>query len=378
MIRHVRLTNFKSAENLRLRLGALTVLAGLNGSGKSSVLQALCVLKQSIRWAQPSLRLRGPLVQLGTYADVITEGAENDTIGIEIGETDRRYCWKGLGKTKSAVLTLMESPTELPDFLRNGYFQALPADRIVPRNSFGRSPDGDEMFGPLGSRGEFVVEYLVSNNSRKRHVSICRQCPNEGVNLTNGLVRKAAPTLSLMDQVSGWMQQLSPGVQVGASELDGTDEVALSYRYVGRSGISESSRSIRPSNVGFGLTYSLPIVVACLIAEPGSLLLLENPEAHLHPQGQAALGDLVARTAADGVQIILETHSDHVLNGIRLAAKRQLIEAQDVAIHFLTRSVDTGFTYSESPVLLPDGRLSDWPRGFFDQWDLSVDLLVGD
>jgi predicted ATPase len=106
------------------------------------------------------------------------------------------------------------------------------------------------------------------------------------------------------------------------------------------------------------------------------LLLIENPEAHLHPQGQAKLGELLARCAADGVQIIVETHSDHVLNGIRLTVKRGLITAQDVRLCYFTRDVSTGDCYVELPSVLPNGQLSNWPEGFFDQWEKSLDALL--
>jgi predicted ATPase len=106
------------------------------------------------------------------------------------------------------------------------------------------------------------------------------------------------------------------------------------------------------------------------------LLLLENPEAHLHPQGQAALGELIARCANDGIQIIVETHSDHLLNGVRLAVKKGLIANADVVLHFFSRSVETGEAFVQSPAILENGRLSNWPDGFFDQWDKDVDALL--
>ena len=149
----------------------------------------------------------------------------------------------------------------------------------------------------------------------------------------------------------GWLQQLSPGVRLSITRIRGTDEVLLQYRYDGRRH-ETTSNFYRPTNVGFGLTYSLPIVVACLAAPTGALLLLENPEAHLHPQGQAALGEMMARCANDGVQIIVETHSDHLLNGVRLAVKRGLIKSSDVVLHFFSRPVETGEAFIESPAVL--------------------------
>lgn len=379
MLKLLRLQNFKAAHDLTLRLGQLTVLAGLNGSGKSTILQSLASLKQSHSTSRhDGLRLRGPLVQLGTYADVHTEGAESDNITFEVQEDDLLFTWEMSGNGNDAYLPFAKQPRSLPRFLGERNFQLLPADRIVPRNLFPRSSDAEADFGFLGPRGEYVVEFLQSEVARKHTVEDSRHFPKIGCNLTQDLLAKAAPTHLLTDQVSGWLQQLSPGVRISAEELLGTDDVVLRYNYVGRTGMSESSRQIRPANVGFGLTYSLPLVVACLTAEADTLLLLENPEAHLHPQGQAALGELMVRAAADGVQIIVETHSDHVLNGIRLAVKRELIRAESVVIQFFSRAIETGFVSSESPAILDNGRLSNWPKGFFDQWDNAIDALVSE
>jgi len=103
---------------------------------------------------------------------------------------------------------------------------------------------------------------------------------------------------------------------------------------------------------------------------------LENPEAHLHPQGQAALGELIARCVTDGVQIIVETHSDHLLNGLRLAVKNKHLRSEEVVMHFFSRSVETGEVFVQSPAVLESGRLSNWPDGFFDQWDKNIEALL--
>ena len=181
-------------------------------------------------------------------------------------------------------------------------------------------------------------------------------------------------TSLLRDQVAGWLQQISPGVHLQAEPLTGADEVMLKFRYLGTA--HGRSGSYRPTNVGFGLTYCLPILVACLSAPAGALLLIENPEAHLHPQGQAKIGELLALCAADGVQILVETHSDHVLNGIRLAVKNGRMAANDVRLCYFTRNVSTGDCYVETPSILPDGQLTNWPDGFFDQWEKSLDALL--
>ncbi|MCA9209850.1 MAG: DUF3696 domain-containing protein, partial [Planctomycetales bacterium] len=114
---------------------------------------------------------------------------------------------------------------------------------------------------------------------------------------------------------------------------------------------------------------------ACLAAQPDTLLLVENPKAQLHPRGQSTIGRLLALTAASGVQVVIETHSDHVLNGIRLAVKDGLLRPDATRLHFFSRKMGEASEY-ETPVVGPDGRLSYWPAGFFDQWERSLDRLL--
>jgi predicted ATPase len=263
----------------------------------------------------------------------------------------------------------------LPKFLTSRDFQFLQADRIVPQTLYPQAPQRAKDTGFLGPRGEFTADFLSTAALRQAKVPTARTFPRKGLGLNETLLLKVAPTDSLLDQVSGWVQQLSPGASLRAEAIAGTDEVLLQFRYDGRKE-ETSSNFYRPTNVGFGLTYSLPIIVACLAAPQGALLLLENPEAHLHPQGQAALGDLIARCANDGVQIVVETHSDHLLNGVRLGVKANLIDPEKVVFHFFTREVETGDAFVQSPAILKNGRLSNWPEGFFDQWDKDVDALL--
>jgi predicted ATPase len=128
---------------------------------------------------------------------------------------------------------------------------------------------------------------------------------------------------------------------------------------------------MRPANVGFGFSYALPIVVAALTAAPGAVLIVESPEAHLHPAGQSAVGQFLARLASAGVQTILETHSDHVLNGIRRAvAERGLLSPDDVIVHFFGADGAAQLTMRGS------GALTEWPEGFFDQAEIDLSVLA--
>jgi len=170
------------------------------------------------------------------------------------------------------------------------------------------------------------------------------------------------------------MEKITPGVRLEPDKLQGTNFVTIRFGFGSYSGLTGSS-SYRPTHVGFGLTYTLPIIVALVATPPGGVVLIENPEAHVHPRGQAALGELMCRAADGGVQVLLETHSDHVLNGVRLAVKRKLIDRHSLQLHFFSRQND-GTMIIESPVVEAEGRLSRWPEGFFDQWDVDLDQLI--
>ena len=121
------------------------------------------------------------------------------------------------------------------------------------------------------------------------------------------------------------------------------------------------------------MSYVLPVVLA-LLSEPGTLCLIENPEAHLHPRGQTKLAELAARAAAAGVQVFAETHSDHFLDGMRLAVRDGLIAPDETTIHYFERH--DGRTVVTSPEIDADGFLPHWPDGFFDQRDDNLARLL--
>lgn len=92
------------------------------------------------------------------------------------------------------------------------------------------------------------------------------------------------------------------------------------------------------TNIGFGISYVLPIIVTGLIAKPDTIMVVENPEAHLHPSAQSKIGQFLAVIAQSGVNVIVETHSDHVINGIQIATAKHIISKEHVSINFLAKT----------------------------------------
>ena len=174
------------------------------------------------------------------------------------------------------------------------------------------------------------------------------------------------------------MGDVSPGTAIQARSYGEMDLMHLSFGFE-RADTAGDVRYYRSTNVGFGLTYILPVLVALLSSSAGALVLLENPEAHLHPRGQSQAGELIARAASAGIQVIVETHSDHILNGIRVAVKRGLASPEDIALHYFQLPAE----YSDmsgieviSPQIDRDGRLDKWPEGFFDEYGKSLSRLL--
>lgn len=375
MLDSIDLTAFKAFDDLQLPLGSLTLLSGINSTGKSSVLQALSLVRQSFDAAmlqQPDrseLLLNGPLVGLGTVSDIYCEYAHREPSVMEFGfRGDRgddvvRLRGTGVAEHPTADVLKLDNGTRIPENSATAFlhelFNYLRADRVSPETTFPRSHREVVQRHSLGARGEFTAHYL--NHYRDE--------PVENLNVRSN---EAGP--SLMSQVAHRMGEISPGVRVEPEAVAKTDFVTIRYGFGSKSGISGSD-SYRPTHVGFGLTYTLPIVVALVATPPGGMVLIENPEAHVHPRGQATLGRLMCDAAAGGVQVLVETHSDHVLNGVRIAAKDGVIERERLRLHFFVRRPG-GRMDVQSPVVEANGRLSRWPDGFFDQWDLALDRLV--
>jgi predicted ATPase len=198
--------------------------------------------------------------------------------------------------------------------------------------------------GFIGTKGEYLATILHA--SRAREVL----SPTE-----DGALER----MSLADAVNVWAGRL------GIAD-------AIQTRDLGRLGIQVSVRrgGIPPvdlTSVGVGVSQLLPVIVMCLLARPGSLILLEQPELHLHPALQQRLGDFLLACARSGRQLIVETHSEYVVSRLR----RRIVEddtgqlLNTLAIYFAEQTDDAS-EFRRVP-LNEFGGLEAWPVGFFDQ-----------
>lgn len=345
MIDYLKINRFKSFLSEKLHLSNLTLLAGLNSSGKSSVIQSLRMHNAALAGNSPLLYGHGGVDELRSKFS-----SPKDVISIKLIFKDSSESSLLLSDNKSS------RPEKGPEFFYVGADRLGPQPNLPIEQSLNTSPR-------VGDKGEYVFDFIT------------RLIEHDYI-LPEQLYHANSQGITFEHILQGWLSEISPGVN-------------FTFKRNNKADISHAEiDTFRPTNVGFGLSYTLPIIAAALgaVAKPvvdkdneqwvsdwedrkkrnGILLVLENPEAHLHPRGQTAMGKLLALCAAQGVQVVVETHSEHVMDGIRIAIKQNTIASSRVQFHYFTKE-DTGRTSVQSPVINQDGKLDFWPDGFFDQ-----------
>ena len=198
-------------------------------------------------------------------------------------------------------------------------------------------------------------------------------------------IRKKGGVSTLIEQVDAWLDEISPGARFCVErEQCWDDEIFVVKIGYGEDG---DMKRFKPQNVGLGISYVLPVLGTLLTAGFTSIVIIENPEAHIHPRGQAKLGELIARATASGAQVFVETHSDHVINGVRVAVRDGILKPEDVNIAFFERKeqlkdnpVDDDDTEIFSVVrnikVDANGALSEYPEDFMDEWNNQLMELM--
>lgn len=368
MIKELELKNFKCFNESTIPFKNLTLLSGVNGSGKSTVIQSILSIRQSFDdklLLETGLSLNGDYVKLGRSNDVLFEDAKEDIISINMLLSNNvKASWVFdyrpeldiLGRSK---ITSVDQSTFL-ESLFDDRFQYLAAERIGPRVSYSTSNFLVTQHRRLGNKGELAAHFFEVFQNKK---------------VNDKLLHESSSKKELRNQVEAWMSEVTPGTRINVTSHAGMDLVNLEYCFVHG---TELTKNFRSTNVGFGITYTLPVLLAVLSADPGDLLVLENPEAHLHPRGQRKLGELIAKASDAGVQIIVESHSDHFLNGIRIAVLEEKCSNENVQLHYF--DCNRKGTSKHSTIISPNidnkGRLDQWPDGFFDEWDKGLEKLL--
>lgn len=365
MIRELRIRNFKRFHDVTLPLRRLTVLTGTNGAGKTSLIHALMLLQRASKQPRPeTVALNDDEgLQLGEGADVLNWAARESEIVLEYAlESSERATWYFEVPDERALHLRLTSPPADTSTSRGAppLISYVSAERLGPRDALGASSVSVKNLS-VGCYGQYVAQVLAVRD--REIIEEGRRTPSpEG----------EATLADLLHQAEWWTRRIVRPIELQAEWFPNSMVTRLRFKTPGI-----RSEWTRPPNMGFGVSYALPVIVAGLIAPAESVLIVENPEAHLHPAGQSQVGRFLAQVAAAGVQVIVETHSDHVLNGIRhaVADPQHPICSEHTKFLFFLAEADPRGVF-EGLDISPSGAISGWPEGFFDQIDRDLRALT--
>jgi predicted ATPase len=374
MIKEIELNNFKCFQRSKpFSFSKLNLLTGINGRGKSSLLQSILVLSQSA-WRNNDLKkliINDELVSLGNYDDI----KNSETPRSENIHLNFKFDSPFIDEIK---LQYNENPDEA--LVANceviEVFSQGKSIRVEPQKK--QNDDAIQLFAEIIKRTHFVsadrlgpVKYVDKFNlpefvhvGPKGEHTINILANSIKLSNVNDILYLGSDAKSVIQQTIEWMSYILDGAKI---DIGGKGkESSVLYMLLNN---KSNSYSYKPANVGFGYSYILPLIVTGLIAKPGEIIIIENPEAHLHPRAQSKIAEYFSRVASCGIQVFIESHSEHILNGLRVSALDPSIKINydELAIHYFSESFDAVNLKMDSK-----GKIPNWPYGFFDQQELDL------
>ena len=379
MIKKLTIKNFKAHRNTELDFSNLTVLCGSNGVGKSSAIHALLLLRESYlnKSNFKYIDLKSKSISIGTAKDALYQYSDTNEIGFEVQTNTHNLSYSFETNNSDLTKTLIyqsKNSTHISDkeileneSLFNKTCQFISAARLGPQALYGKDDvvvDEYNQISMIEGRAEHFVHFLYTNKDR---------------NVLDTLLNHHSKAKELYSQVSAWEREISENVNVIVQDIG---QLGYELRYSFNTRGEGKTDEFKASNVGFGLTYVMPVIVAILSAPTEALLLIENPEAHLHPNGQAKLTELICLAAQAGVQIVIETHSDHIINGILVQCKKFEesgigISKDNVSLYHFDRDEIAPCSQAKKIAIEENGRIRYTPKGFFDQFTIDRKFLMG-
>ena len=391
----LNINNFKCFYDVSIPINQLTVFAGGNGNGKSTAIQSILLLRRSIEhcseWKVNHFEYNSInnlnvelndvyCLGLGNSSNILPSEF-NDTdikLGLENSESsfEIKFSTNNGNEVWITPIELVKKDYCYPDNpLMFKEFYYLNAERIGPRiNQIIKFYD----YPNVGFQGEYTAQIVADLDTLELDTNF----KVDSARVLND--KKFLKGSKFQHHINAWLSYIIDGVSIQTIK----DSQTHTARFTVENSYSKG-KSIFPTNTGFGISYSLPIIVSCLIAEKNRILIIENPEAHLHPSAQSKMGYFLGLMANSGINIIIETHSDHIIIGIQIAVAKKVIECNKVSINYFYKEDKTEEELEEDKILEnkqqpcvkliqinEKGELAEWPKGFFDQTQIDyVELL---
>ncbi len=403
-ITKISVAGFKSiAKEAALDIKPLTLLAGANSSGKSSFMQPLLLMKQTLEWEPPfsptPLLLDGPNIKFTSVDQLFTRDGNVTspvfTAAVHTIESSLSISFqkKGLHKlaineailwqasrdlrihispsmTKAQVLrqTYEITGREIPNVERKNISVKIVPDRIYLQiNLTGCSCRTFSTRDIATTDGIYQIIHVpgLRGNPQRKYPSreVWERFPDTFETYTASVIvdwiEQKSNKLSMLN---AHLASLGLTSKIMAKRLNGV-EIEITVGRLPKTGRSKADM-VNISDVGFGVSQTLPVLVALLVAEPGQLVYLEQPEIHLHPRAQRALAGILVEAANRGVKVVAETHSSMLLLAVQTLIAQQKISPENVALHWFERDQKTGLSNVTTAELDEAGRFGDWPVDF--------------
>lgn len=324
MIQEVIINGLKNIKHEEMALRPLTLLTGLNSTGKSSVLQAILLVNKATT-KNGQLYLDHILSSFSTLRNIY-ENAKETSISLDINGTRIEYRLSEEGEEKTEGCAGLEIE-------KNLYY--LSANRVGAENQASISS-----VISCGINGDYLLGTFEKEKSKP---------------LPESLIKEES-SFTLAAQLNYWQSYIL-GLKLEL-KTEKRNEQIVEVKYN-----SDNIPGILPTQLGAGVSYLTKVLILCLRATPGDVVMIENPEIHLHPAAQSRLGEFFAFIANAGIQMIIETHCDHLINKLQYLVFKKKFGAEKTIIYY-KRGITDPF---EKIQLNRKGHFEpEFPNGFFD------------
>ncbi len=352
MISRLKINNLKCFDEVDINLNNFTLLTGMNSAGKSTIIQALLLAVQNVT-EDKRFPLNGKLVSLGQFSDVrnfVKNAKEFDIEVISNRGTSVKFMFTE--DEEDARCSIVNNCDELMDYLhqKNQRISYISSKRIGSQDLYSKNYDSYLNYGILG---EYSIDYLEKHKSDLIEEYLIKE-------------KKVGATLEL--QVNYWLNYIL-NCEISTENILGTDQVRVKYRY-------STNRYVRPKNIGSGLSYVISLLVSVLSSKNNDLIIIENPEIHLHPSAQSKITEFLTFASEHGIRFIIETHSDHIFNGVRKSIFKNIISKDNLSVFFCKLN-DEFLTEPIRITFNSKGDVENHQKGLFDQFDEDLDEMLG-
>ena len=395
MITELSAQNFKSWQDTsKLQFAPLTGFFGANSSGKTSILQVLLMLKQTVErpsdWNEPLyFGDEASLVNLGNFNDVIHKHKLDLSLDISVSwksstvaDINRYIRSYNLNLEALSPSQRYQDRSEEISFstniarsaMNNFYYETdlyrLNVEQPELFRCYGLC-GGQTQTVEISSRFEEEFENLFS---RILYLGPLREYPRRrypwegdhpkgigqyGEKTTSALLSGRIRRLPIDEQIPKWLQRLE---LIDSYDVQPVSDTGGDYELLVKQ--HKGGAEVPLTDVGFGVSQVLPVLILCYYAPEGSILILEQPEAHLHPKVQSELADVLIDVVKNrNIQIILESHSAHLLHRLQRRIAEEQISADDTAFYFC--QINDGTSEIERLKVDEYGNIRNWPQNFF-------------